>query len=74
MSNVFSKSITQRHKTIFDSLSLLKKCIEANRTTTGEEITVNYIKGWLHTDLTYLENIFKDDHKIAPRVYKEDPP
>ncbi len=31
-------------------------------------------EGWLHTDLTYLENIFKDDHKIAPRVYKEDPP
>lgn len=74
MANVLNKSITQRHKTIVDSLHSLKKCIEINRTTAGEEITIDYIRGWLHTDLTYLENIFKDDHKIAPRVYKDDPP
>ena len=74
MANVLNKSIAQRHKTIVNSLHSLKRCIETNRTTTGEEITIDYIRGWLHTDLTYLENIFKDDHKIAPRVYKDDPP
>lgn len=67
--------VEQRHQTIVDSLASLKKSISAGKTPNGDDISLKYIEAWLHTDLTYLVNLFAPDDKIVPpKAYKDDTP